>query len=674
MRDRILLVFDEHYSANGNLVFAAARRVFRQMGGMFRYSVFTRGRYRGPRFGSEYKVDVAGIPLYPYDRSLRLRDRFRRKVAKLRVIERTDRWISNVDAADEALLLALRDADTVHAVILFAANPAHGLKWVRIAHVFTTSRVPHLVVVTPVRRVAPRVAEDIRWLGGRILRDSFPFLQLESDVLPAPPSAARPAGDRNDTVANLIEIFASFDAPTSFVFPDREEYPYLLSPQSADINWPEWIAPNRAYHPRVKDVVLFVRPDWMSCGSGTTFNSLARWFRANGALLIDVAIWPYAEPFNSAMRDSQVAEEQQEIGAALYFSLRRSASMPYILKQLSKGFRWLPRTIANQVMLLNATAAQPPVLRKALAAAKLSHIYLNHYFTYLFSENMIRGRKFFLDTHDIQSINFVHHGIRNIIFRRGDEFKALLAEEMAVLQRAERLCFVSKEERDIAARFLPEHKLDVIIALPDVIPCRQQRRGGPPRLLLVASNNAANQRNLTWFLRYVWLAVLRHYRAGTPANRIPVYPQLEICGGIASSFRGADIPGVKFLGIVDKLDDAYHRCDVVLLPVITGGGIAIKTVEAVLYERPVVATRHALRGLPAEIVETIGHHSEPEAFAHQLIAILASEELRRQQTARTKKAAQMLREMDFYTRLGQAMEHVRLDGAGAGSGRCSTSA
>ncbi|MGE0417383.1 MAG: glycosyltransferase [Acetobacteraceae bacterium] len=659
MRDRIFLVFDHSYTSNGNLVFAAAQRVFRQMGAAFSYSIFTHGRYRGPRFGPEFKVDVAGVHPYRYNQSMRIRDRIRRKFANWRMVERTDRWMSNVSASEEALLLALRETDQVHAVLFFSTDPEYGLKWIRITHVFATRSIPHLVVVTPVRRVVPQIAEDIRWLGGRILRDSFTFPHLANQAL-APRATAPAQPSESRVVTTLIEIFASFDAPKPFVFLDRQAYPYLLNTQSPDIDWRDWVPADRPYRPRVRDVVLFVRPDWMSCGSGTTFNSLARWFRANEALLIDIAIWPYADPFDARSRDAQVAEEQREIGAALYFSLRRSASMPYLVRQLAKGFRWLPRTIANQVMLLNATAAQPAVMCKALEAAKLSHIYINHYFTYLFAENLIKGRKFFLDTHDIQSINFVHHGTRNIIFRREDQFRTLLQEEMAVLRKAERLCFVSQEERAIAAEFLPDEKSDVIIALPPVDPCGPRLLGTPPRLLLVASNNPANQRNLTWFLGNVWLNVLRHYNVGQ-AGRKPVYPRLEICGSIATSFERTKLPGVRFLGLVEDLADAYERCDAVVLPVIMGGGIAIKTIEALLYERPVIATRHALRGLSPELVETLGHYDDPEAFARQIVAVLTSTMWRDEQLARTRKAAQILRDADYYGRLANAMRQVRLD-------------
>lgn len=676
MRDRILLVFDEHYSSNGNLVFAAARQMFQQMGASFRYSVFTRGRYHGPVFGDDYQVDVSGPHLYAFNRSMRPRDRVRRLFSQWRLLERVDRWISNVEAAEEGLMLRLRDADSIHAVILFVTDPAYGLKWIRIAHVFAKSHVPHLIVVTPASVVVPQIVDDIRWLGGRILRDSFPLYQGPDNQDQVPTVPAQRLGSRqgedcteDSSLADLIGTFMSFDAPDSFRFGSHDVYPYPLDARVPIVNWLDWIASDLGYEPRIKSVVLFVRPNWMSCGSGTTFSSLARWFRANDSLLIDVAISPYGIPFDDASRGAEVAEEQREIGAALFFSLRRSASIPYLAKVLVRGRRWWPSTVTNQVLLWNAAVSQPALMTSALAAANLSHIYLNHYFTYLFAEPFIKDQKFFLDTHDIQSINFVHHASHNAIFRREDKFEVMLADEMKVLERAERLCFVSEEERDIAARHLPKEKLDVVIALPEVLPRPRRPIGRPPRLLLVASDNPPNRRNVAWFLQHVWQAVLHHFGTTVPRGRRPVFPRLDIYGRIADAFPDVQLPHVQFHGMVEDLADAYHQCDAVALPVIMGGGVAIKTIEALLYECPVIATRHALRGLPDEIVRTVGFHQGAEAFARQIATVLKSDNAHARYTDRSVRAAQMLRDSRFYDRLGAAMRHVRLD---AGTASVST--
>lgn len=662
MRNHVLLIFDEHYSSKGHVVHAAACGIFQQLGTTHRYSVFTRGKYHGPNFDNTVDVNVSGTHVYRYNCSMRLRDRIRRKFAEMRIVEGLDRWISNVDAADEALLLALREVDGIHAVIVFSTDPAFGLKWIRIAHIFATSQVPHLIVVTPASVVDPQIADDIRWLSGRILRDRFPSYPTSVSVDPSETAVTKRVGSVPDTLANVLETFSSFDAPVAYEFVDQGNYPYRFGSESTVINWFDWLPADRAYAPRVKNVVLFMRPDWMKCGSGTTFNNLARWFRTNDSLLIDIAVWPYPVSFDADARDMHVAEEQKEIGAALFFSARRGTSIGSLMRVLITAFRWKPRTVVNQHLLQYVMAVQPGLMCSALAAAKFTHIYLNHYFTFAYASRFIAGRKFLLDTHDIQSINFVHAGTSNIITRQGDEFTKMLAEEMAVLRLADHVCFVSEEERDIAARHLPHERLSAFIPLPDVLPKPRRPVGRPPRLLLVASANLANQQSVAWFLRNVWPDVLRHYDSATPRGRKPPsYPQLDICGNISTMFQDVEAQGVRFHGVVEDLSTSYHYCDIVLLPVVTGSGVAIKTIEALLYECPVIATRHALRGLSTEIVETVGSHDEPGDFARQIIDTLASDKLHAQRTDRSRKAAHILRDAGFYERLGAAMQSVRLD-------------
>ena len=60
---------------------------------------------------------------------------------------------------------------------------------------------------------------------------------------------------------------------------------------------------------------------------------------------------------------------------------------------------------------------------------------------------------------------------------------------------------------------------------------------------------------------------------------------LEIVGSIDSSFAGKKYAGITFTGVVDDLAASYRAADIVLLPITNGGGIAIKTLEALLFEK-----------------------------------------------------------------------------------------
>lgn len=660
-RRRILLVFDQHYTSNGQQVYAATRELIRQSVGDFDYRVICRGRYRGPRFEPAERVKVTGRPVEPITQERRLLERVRRKIARFRLAEANDRWISNVDSADRPVLASLFEADDLHAVIVFTVDPAYGLKIVRLAHLYATSEAPHLVVVTTAAVIPPKVAGDLHWLKAKILRDGHSVLgravmphSEPEPVLTSPPRST-PA-----EVPDLLAVVSVFSASLPLAFLDPDAYPSYGLQMYRLVVWRDWLAIEQKYPARVRNIVLFIRPDWMACGSGTTFENLARWFRANETLLIDIGVWPYSVPFQPSEAVQKLVEQEAQLGAALYFSVRSTSSIPHLLRQLGYLSRWLPTSIIRQVLLQNTRAAKPGLLRKAVQRAKVTQIYMNHYFTYLFAEDLIAGRKFFLDTHDVQAVNFVHNGTRNLLTRRAESFDRLLADEMEVASLAERLCFVNLDEMELAGRFIRRDKLDYIIALPNIRPCRQRPANKIPQLLLVASNNAANQRNLIWLFDQV-LPILGDLLQEHPPNtaRLPL-PEINLCGSIAAILPPKLSPLLKVHGIVPDLRDYYDASDIVLLPVITGGGVAIKTIEALLHERPVVATRHALRGLPSEIADIVGYENDPEAFARQIVELLRSQRAREHQAGRVRKAAQRLREERFYERLANAMEAVRL--------------
>jgi glycosyltransferase involved in cell wall biosynthesis len=660
-RNRLLAVFDEQYSSQGNVVYATALALIRQTGGSAQYRVFCKGRYTGPRLGSKLgDVRVISRPATPIGQESTWRGRLGRLCARLHMTDAPARWLSNIDASEAGLLRLLFDVERTHALIIFASEMAFALKIARLAHIFAVSQVPHIVVVTRADVADRDILDDLRWLRARLLHDGSgtPATGSSRSIVNLLPDRRFPGSRRRGGGRNRVPI--RFDEPRPLSFVDPEAYPYQMGAVGAMISWLDWIGPGPRLPDRVRDVVLFIRPDWMNCGTGTTFESLAKYFRKGDGLLIDIGIWPYATPFSARERAPMISEEQRHIRSALYFSLRRTTNLFRLASLLAHMVRFWPRTVSNQMLLQNALAAKPRLVRQVVRHTKLSHIYVNHYFTYLFAKDLIAGRKFFLDTHDIQAINAVHNDTRNVFTRRADKFHELLAEEMRIVAKAHRIYFVSEEELAIAAQHIPREKLEFIIPLPDVAPCIPKPLGRPARLLIIASLNRSNERSLAWFLDQVWPKVIGNTPLSGSLTTGGTAPQLDICGSINKAFADTRAPRVWFHGVVEDLRPFYQRSDLVLLPVLTGSGVAIKTIEALLHERPVLATQRALRGLPESVVETIGYTNDAQEFADTIRALIASPQLLHQRLAKTRHAAQWLRDQHFYERLSRAMDAVRL--------------
>jgi glycosyltransferase involved in cell wall biosynthesis len=63
------------------------------------------------------------------------------------------------------------------------------------------------------------------------------------------------------------------------------------------------------------------------------------------------------------------------------------------------------------------------------------------------------------------------------------------------------------------------------------------------------------------------------------------------------------VPNVDVLGAVRSVEEFYDSVDVVVVPIERGGGMKVKVVEAMTYGVPVLATEHALAGLPEAIAD-----------------------------------------------------------------------
>ena len=137
-------------------------------------------------------------------------------------------------------------------------------------------------------------------------------------------------------------------------------------------------------------------------------------------------------------------------------------------------------------------------------------------------------------------------------------------------------------------------------------------------LLFVSSSHLSNVPGLVWFIDEVY----RPYLA-------PLGISLVVAGAISDlATTPPDLDRVVFVGPVADLDPLYAAATVCILPVTAGAGAPVKTIEALAYGKPVVATSMALRGAPA--LAGLPAYDEPEAFAQAAAALLSDPHLRQQ--------------------------------------------
>lgn len=132
------------------------------------------------------------------------------------------------------------------------------------------------------------------------------------------------------------------------------------------------------------------------------------------------------------------------------------------------------------------------------------------------------------------------------------------------------------------------------------------------------------------FVRDIFPTVLRRH----PDARL-----LVVGRDPAPSLRrlAADDGRIVLTGTVDDVRPHLDRCEVLVVPLRSGGGTRIKIFEAMAQGLPVVSTTVGAEGLPVRDGETILIADEPGAFAEAVVRLLESPELREELATRARE-------------------------------------
>ncbi len=144
--------------------------------------------------------------------------------------------------------------------------------------------------------------------------------------------------------------------------------------------------------------------------------------------------------------------------------------------------------------------------------------------------------------------------------------------------------------------------------------------GGAPWILFVAGfGHPPNAEAAAWFVRHVMPAIL----AAVPDARLAIVGSKP-----SASVAALREPGISlFANVSDaELNAWYRRARVAVVPLLSGAGVKLKTVEALWHGVPAVLTPSGAQGLPG-----VGHvapiESDPTAFAAAVCELLTDNEL-----------------------------------------------
>jgi GT2 family glycosyltransferase/glycosyltransferase involved in cell wall biosynthesis len=202
-----------------------------------------------------------------------------------------------------------------------------------------------------------------------------------------------------------------------------------------------------------------------------------------------------------------------------------------------------------------------------------------------------------------------------------EQFNAAYALESQIARDADHLVCVSPEEARVVRALAPAARIDHLVAVTSGIvaaPARFAQRRPWAAFVAgwMAGPTSPNVDALAWFVRDVLPLVLR---------RVPEATIVVTGGDPPADVLKLRSASVRFAGFVDSLDDLYANVRAAIAPIRFGAGVKIKTIEAIQYGVPVVATPVGAEGLVLDEPACIAVSDDAAAFADALVRVLSDE-------------------------------------------------
>lgn len=368
---------------------------------------------------------------------------------------------------------------------------------------------------------------------------------------------------------------------------------------------------------------LVIGLPWLRTGTGKVMEAQIKYLRSRGLKTIFVAV-----PHNTTQRKSNAvwsdfSNQSTELGADKTII----ATFDGRISKGGKIGRWYnARRKLNAMHWAMRAAASSPIpleLDVELRSGRVRTLLVNHIYAIQFGLRVKERLKelgypvpLILVTHDLQAHILLDNDIKNPFTRKLDSLDELLETEIEALKSADILVHVSAEDKRFFESSIPNKPH--VLALPTSEDLSDAKHPFPADgrrdLLFVGSNHIGNFHALEWFFSRVkpWLGAspLSMLILGS-VDGLVKYRAPHFYDRISPHFVGSTVETLPY----------YLMCTCVVIPMVGGRGVSVKTVEAAAIGRPIVGTSFAYRGLPMEAVKTAGLRicDDPREFALEIL-------------------------------------------------------
>jgi polysaccharide biosynthesis protein PslH len=262
-----------------------------------------------------------------------------------------------------------------------------------------------------------------------------------------------------------------------------------------------------------------------------------------------------------------------------------------------------------------------------LAREKFDLVFLSSPF--FISNRLPAGVPVACDTHNVEYDNAYRayreaRGLRWKIFF-SVLYRALRREEISSIRKADLLMVTSARDRDLFRKDLPDLPMAVVPNGVDTAYFAPQRAEVEPRSIVFTGimEYYPNDHGAVYFLEKIFPLISKE----APDARLYIV-------GSNPSERVARFASdrVVVTGFVDDVRPYVARAEVVVIPLLIGGGTRLKALEALAMRKPIVTTSIGIEGIDVVNGKSVFIADTPEAFADAVLRLFRDPALGRDLT------------------------------------------
>nr|WP_308628944.1 glycosyltransferase [uncultured Eisenbergiella sp.] len=274
-----------------------------------------------------------------------------------------------------------------------------------------------------------------------------------------------------------------------------------------------------------------------------------------------------------------------------YYTYKRLRRWKAILAQVmgyKMYFPWKERKIINDISLL-----KPDIVffDGPLAGNLLSKI-PDTIYTVVFEHNF--EKKYYYQ-------KMKHEGL---IYAAG-YFAVSKCERIAVTKCDTLICISERDSRELYREYGRKADTVLPVTFENNFDSKKIVQNNLKELLFIGSNFGPNYDGILWFINHVM----------TELSEFTLYI-------VGKNFENCKMElerkNVIVIGTVENLEEYYYRFPVVVIPVLYGSGMKVKTAEAMMYGRTVFATDEALEGYEIDNIEGIYRCNSKSDFINNI--------------------------------------------------------